>query len=84
MFEIDGPVVLSDGDVIRVGYNSIKFSERHRHAGDVSAPAPAAPSRAPVSPQPPATKPPVPAARPVTKPAVAAAAPSAKAPVAAL
>ncbi len=42
---IDGPAVLSDGDVIRVGYNSIKFSERHRKAGEPGMAATAAPAR---------------------------------------
>ena len=31
---IDEAAVLNDGDVIRLGYNSIKFSERHRRAGE--------------------------------------------------
>ncbi len=76
---IDGPALLSDGDVIRVGYNSIKFSERHRKAGEVSAPAAAAPTNTAAL----ATKPPVPAAPAVTKPVVAAAPPAMKSPAAA-
>ena len=79
---IDGPAVLSDGDVIRVGYNSIKFSERHRKAGEPAtahAVAPARPSvQTPIPPLPAVAatvKPPAPAPAPVMRPPVSAPAP---------
>ena len=55
---IDGPVVLSDGDVIRVGYNSIKFSERLRKAGEPAMAQAAAPARPAVQAPAPAPDPP--------------------------
>ncbi len=44
---VDVPTVLNDGDVIRLGYNSIKFSERHRNTSEDAAPPAVAPPRPP-------------------------------------
>ena len=40
---IDGRTILNDGDVIRLGMNTIQFSERHHRANEAAAPIPAAP-----------------------------------------
>jgi FHA domain len=65
---IDAPAILNDGDVIRVGYNSIKFSERHRRASDGAAAPTTVPPKAAVAPP----LPPVPTAATVTRPAAPA------------
>jgi hypothetical protein len=79
---IDAPVVLSDGDVIRLGYNSIKFSERHRRAGEFAPPAAVASARPPVSPPAQPAVPPVPGPATVMRPPAAAPAQAAKKPAA--
>ncbi len=74
---INGPAVLSDGDVIRVGYNSIKFSERHRRAGEAAPAAAAATAAAPPRPpvntpaRAPAPVPPLPSSATAVKPPAA-------------
>ncbi len=69
---VNGRVVLNDGDVIRLGMNSIKFSERHRRTGEVEpAAAPASSTAAPPAP----ARPPLPAAAPPPRPASPVAAP---------
>jgi hypothetical protein len=84
---IDGRTILNDGDVIRLGMNTIQFSERHHRSSEVRATVPIAPLKpaAPVAapPRPPiptavpaATvappRPPTSATAPVAKPATAA------------
>src|SRR5262249_41505132 len=69
---IPGRTVLNDGDVIKLGSNSIRFSERHRsrRAHPATAAVPAPPAMAP----PPAPRPvPVAAPAPVPAPATASA-----------
>jgi hypothetical protein len=82
---INGPAVLSDGDVIRVGYNSIKFSERHRRAGETApaatAPAAAAPPRPPVYTPAPVPVPPLPTSATAIKPPATPLSSAAKPPV---
>ncbi len=82
---INGPAVLSDGDVIRVGYNSIKFSERHRRAGEAApaaaAASAAAPPRPPVYTPAPAPVPPLPSSPTAVKPPAARPSSGAKPPV---
>ena len=75
---IDGPAVLSDGDVIRVGYNSIKFSERHRKAGEPAMAQAAAPARPAVLAPAQAPIPPLPVAATTVKPSAAATPPSSR------
>jgi hypothetical protein len=79
---IDAPAVLSDGDVIRLGYNSIKFSERHRRAGEAApAAAAVAAARPPVSRAAPAAVPPLPTPATVMRPPAAAPPQATKPPV---
>ncbi len=77
---VNGQVLLNDGDVIRLGRNSIRFSERHHRGGEAEpaaapvsvweeeapAPAPARPPLPSVAPAP--ARPPLPVAAPVTRP----------------
>jgi pSer/pThr/pTyr-binding forkhead associated (FHA) protein len=58
---IDGRTILNDGDVIRLGMNTIQFSERHHRSNEVMVTGPAAPLKpaAPVTAPP---RPPIPTA----------------------
>jgi hypothetical protein len=78
---VDVPTVLNDGDVIRIGYNSIKFSERQSRGSEVAAPAAAPPLRPSASAPNQTAAPPVPAAAPVMKPSVTATAPPTMPPI---
>jgi pSer/pThr/pTyr-binding forkhead associated (FHA) protein len=69
---IDGRTILNDGDVIRLGMNTIQFSERHHRSNEVAVTVRAAPPRPPIpTAAPMATaappRPPTPAAAPAPR-----------------
>ncbi len=72
---VDGRVVLNDGDVIRLGMNSIRFSERHRRTGEIATAVEVAPSKPPI-----ATTAPVPRSLPPLPPQATPAIPQAAPP----